>query len=803
MTIFKHIFVFLILITLSASSRAETVALALSGGGARGFAHIGVLQALEEEGLRPDLIVGSSMGAVVGGLYAAGYSTADLKSIALSTDWSSLFFDKPARRNLFLAQKETSARHILSLRFRGWSPEVPVALSSGQKLSELMFDLAHRAAYQPWPSFDDLKVPFRAVATDLVTGKAVIFSRGDLSEAMRASISLPLVFTPYRLDTLLLVDGGVTENIPVEISRDQGAQVVIAVDLSTGFDPDGSMEMPWELADRVTSIMHQGRNESSRRDADLVITPEVGTHKSTDFANVDRLIEAGYRAAKALMPQIKQAFAKSSHAPAGMEFCSRALYDKFMAATPADSLPPRRYEFPGVTLVPDTLIRSLPMGNDGLRRLALLRRTYTDGSHTLAHATSLELTTDRVLRSRWEEGTIRRITVSGLVRTRADMLLDEFPLSRGDVFDLRRAKRGVNQIYGSDLFETVTLSVTPSDTGSLITIRATERHSPQLRLGAGFSLERKGRGFAEFLNDNMLDIGARLTLFAKYGEMDEEARAGITFDRFPLTTPLDELLQSYLTTDMRGGWKREEFNYYNGRHNITGSYFFDRSGAELWVGRAFRRWGELSGGAQYENIRSGGVPNLPMTIHVTTVGVRSLIDTKDRYPFPNSGIGVNARYDYSFRTDVQSTTFNRIVGMADGYLPLSRRWVVHTKAGYAWNDRELPLWGEFPLGGQESMLGLHDAERYGNTRAQLLGELRFDLISRWLADAYLSAEYTVGAVSPSVQTFPQSSDFQHGVGLSLSLSTFLGPIKFTGSELLRSSLGREQFRLYLDVGHDF
>jgi predicted acylesterase/phospholipase RssA len=801
MTIFKYIFLSILLIT-SSAARADTVALALSGGGARGFAHIGVLQALEEEGLQPDLIVGSSMGAVVGGLYAAGYSTVDLKSIAMSTDWSSLFFDKPARRNLFLGQKETSARHILSLRFRGWSPEVPLALSSGQKLSELLFDLVHRAPYQPWPSFDDLKVPFRAVATDLISGHAVIFSRGDLSEAMRASISLPLVFTPYQLDTLLLVDGGVTENIPVDISHAQGAHVVVAVDLSTGFDPVTNVEMPWELADRVTTIMHEGRNEMSRDEADVVIAPDVGDHKSTDFAGVEQLIDAGYRAARAQMPKIKAAFARSQAKSRGVEFCSRAVQDTFSARTPADSLPPVRYTFSGVTLVPDTVIRSLPEGPTGLRRLSLLRQTYLDGGHSMAHATKMELTPDRTLHSRWDEGVIRKIEVSGLVRTRAATLLQEFPLTTGQVFDLRRAKRGLNQIYGSDLFETVTLSVTPTDTGSLITIRATERPSPQLRFGAGFSLERKGRGFAEFLNDNILNIGARLTLFGKYGEMDEEARGQITFDRFPLTTPMDRLLQSYLTTDLRAGWKREEYHFYNEKHQSVGSYNFERSGAELWIGRAFRRWGEFSWGGRYENVKSGGVPDQP-TVHITAIGLRSLIDTKDRYPFPNRGVGLNVRYEYGLRTGGQGPTFNRVVGSGDAYLPLNRRWVIHGGAGYAWNDRELPLWGKFPMGGEESLLGLHDAEMYGNTRALCNGELRYDLISKWLADAYVSVEYTLGAVSPSVQTFPRSNEFRHGVGASLALSTFLGPIKFTAGELLRSQTQREQFRIYLNVGHDF
>ena len=298
---------------MSTRAQAETFALALSGGGARGFAHIGILKALEEEKLEPDLIVGCSMGAVVGGLFAAGYSAEQIRHMALTTDWSDLFLDRPSRRNLFLAQKETTSRHILALRFRGFAPDVPLALSNGQKLSDLLFDLAQRAPYHPWPSFDDLRIPFRAVATDLISGKPKIFSEGDLAEALRGSISLPLVFSPYRMDTLSLVDGGVFENIPVEIARNQGSDFVVAVNVSSDFIPGRPVEAPWELADRVTTLMQVDRNRQSRALADMVVTPEIGDHGSADFSDIDSLIQIGYESMKASIPELRARLAPRPH----------------------------------------------------------------------------------------------------------------------------------------------------------------------------------------------------------------------------------------------------------------------------------------------------------------------------------------------------------------------------------------------------------------------------------------------------------------------------------------------------------
>ncbi|HEY3295125.1 MAG TPA: patatin-like phospholipase family protein [bacterium] len=803
MTLSKYLFLIFAAVLLSGTARAETVALALSGGGARGFAAIGVLQALEEEHLEPDLIVGTSIGAVLGGLYAAGYSATELRTIALNTEWNKIFLDRPSRRNLFLAQKETVSRHILSVRFRGWSLDVPTSLTSGQKLSELLFELVHRAPYQPWPSFDDLRIPFRAVATDLISGKPIVFKSGDLAEAMRASISMPLVFAPYRMDTLLMVDGGVAENIPVNTAREQGADVVVAVDMSATPATDENLTLPWELVGRVTTIMQSERRDASVSRADVVIAPDLDEHHSTDFSDIPILISAGYLAAKAQMPLLRTKFhrADSSAAACASSFCSRARYRDFKQTLNCNSLPPAGYVFTGVNHMPDSTINDLPPGKDGLKKLVWLRQAYLDVGRTLAHATRLDVTPDHKLSSHWEEGHIRQITVEGLHRHRESSLLREFPLTQGDVFNLRWAKRGLNQIYGSDLYESVNLAVQSSDSGAALKLRVVERPSPQLRFGAGYSLERRGRAFVEFLNDNTLDIGARLAVFGKYGEKDEEARLGLTFDRIPFSTPLDDFLQSYTTIDLRSGWSRSEFNLYRQHHSV-GDYFFERSSAELWVGRAFRRWAEVSWGLRHESVLSGGMLS-PSRDQTTYLGVRTLVDTQDSYPFPSSGLAFNGSYEYGLRSRSTDRFFNRVMARADGYIPLTKRLVVHGRGDYAWNDRIMPPWALFPLGGEGSLLGLHTAEYLGNVRTSLLGEVRYDLISRWMADAYLSATYTVGAVSAASDPLPRADEYQHGIGVSFSLSTLLGPMRFTASRLISTRLAPDQTVFYLNLGHEF
>lgn len=816
-----------LLLALPSALRAQPrVALALSGGGARGFAHLGVMRALEEAKVPVHLIVGTSMGAVVGGLYASGYTLNELEGIIHTVDWSDILLDRPARRNLFLAQKETNARHILAMRFRGWMPEVPKALTTGQKLNDLLFHLTKTAPYQPVTSFDDLKIPFRAIATDLVTGQRIIFRQGDLCEALRASISMPLVFVPFQLDTLELVDGGVLENIPVKTARDEGGNFVIAVDATTPVASDDRAEQPWELADRVTSIMHIKDNSLLDESADFTLIPALGGFRSTDFGNVDAIIQSGYDAAKQAMPlllaRLSQAgvslqdsavgqktgmTAESMTLQESLDFLVRnsqgTIYDDPSRPFPSTAEAPmiRAVHFTGSTINSDsTLARFFdsllgkPLDlRDGLKACQATVSFYRREGYSLMRINRITLDSKGTMVVAIDEGQLQDITVQGLRRNRPWAVLREFPLRVGDRFVLRKAERGIAQIYGTDLFESVLLSLSPGQQGTRAILRLRERESPQLRLGAGFSSERKGRGFAEFLNDNVGGLGARLSLFGKYGELDEETRGRLVFDR---------IFKTYLTLELEACWMREEFNFFNRQHDKEGFYFFERTMGDFWLGQQFRRWGQLATGLAFETIEGGGIPDEPKT-QLAIVRARSLIDTEDKYPFPSHGIKFAGIYDAAVRQWSDDRAFNRLDIGAEFSNPVVRRTIFHASGRYQWNDRKLPLWASYHLGGRESLLGLHDAERTGNVRLSGLFEVRYDLISRFLADAYVSLLYTVGATSELSNPLPDGNTYSHGVGVSLSLSTFLGPFVFTYGHLLPSHTGTDQPRIYIDLGHKF
>ena len=283
-----------------------TVSLALSGGGARGLAHIGVLKALEEHDIPVQLIVGTSMGAIIGGFYSAGFSAAEIERIVAEIDWNSIFSDRTYRSQLLLSQKQFPQRHVLQLRLDGFLPIIPSAITQGQLVFQTLYNKLLASRYQSANHFDRLKIPFRAVATDLVTGRRTVLEDGDLAEAINASLALPLIFSPVEIDSMMLVDGGIMENLPVQAAQESGGDLVIAVDVSSPLRKWDDISTAFEVADQVTTIMMIGSTKESRARADVLILPELAGYNGADFGKATALIDSGYAATIRRLPQIKE-----------------------------------------------------------------------------------------------------------------------------------------------------------------------------------------------------------------------------------------------------------------------------------------------------------------------------------------------------------------------------------------------------------------------------------------------------------------------------------------------------------------
>lgn len=273
------------------------IGLALAGGGAKGAAHVGVLKTLEELNIPVDYIAGTSMGAIIGGLYATGMSADELREALLAVDWTDALSDSPRRQDLSFRRKEEKTRYPFDIEggLRKGGIRFPSGLRTGQKLGLLLQELTLRAGgvYD----FDDLPIPFRAVATDIETGDPVVLDHGSLSTALRASMAIPAVFTAVNLDGLTLVDGGISNNVPVDVVRAMGADIVIAVDLRA---PDSEAEIAsyLQVMGQLTNFLTSKNMENQLAQADVVIHPDVTGYTTMGFDKVGELHDLGYRQAQ-------------------------------------------------------------------------------------------------------------------------------------------------------------------------------------------------------------------------------------------------------------------------------------------------------------------------------------------------------------------------------------------------------------------------------------------------------------------------------------------------------------------------
>jgi len=274
------------------------IGLVLSGGGANGFAHIGVLKVLEEQGIKPDYITGTSMGSIVGALYALGYSASQLEDIVKSTDWNDVLSDKISIRNIPIFDKKDYPGYPVKMSItHGIKPRLPAGMIQGQKAQNLFSRLTWIS--HQYPDFDAFPIPFRCVATDIISGKAIVFKDGDLAEAMRASMSIPTVFSPVEKDDMLLVDGGVIRNFPVQECLEMGADIIIGV--YTGFSENPQKEdlqSMVKILARSTAFQGILLAKEEAKWTDVFMTPDLSDFGPDQFTKSKGIIAQGVAVAR-------------------------------------------------------------------------------------------------------------------------------------------------------------------------------------------------------------------------------------------------------------------------------------------------------------------------------------------------------------------------------------------------------------------------------------------------------------------------------------------------------------------------
>ena len=827
--------------------RRPRIGLALSGGGARGFAQIGVLKVLDKHGISVDCIAGTSMGSFVGGLYASGYTAAQIDSLAHTVQWEDIVQDAPPRRQLFLGQKEKKSRSILQVRFHRLSFDFRPAYTAGQKLTLLLNSLLLNAPCPVSRGFDGLPIPLRIVCTDLLSGNKVVLKRGALADAIRASMAVPLLFTPVSYGDSLLIDGGLVENMPVTEAKNMGADLVIAVDTSSKIRERDALQAPWEIADQVTTIMQQDQVRFQLGLADVSIQPRLDGISNTDFGRIDDMVRTGEEAAEEALSKIEALISRSASAPDEPSFWVESVsIEGTVAVLPVDVLPhfeskrsmnlgeirwmaqsiyqsgffmnvsaqfdtlakaltffveeyPRveSIRFMGNTVFTDSLLAALletkpgqplnyQMGRRDVKNIIAL---YQRSGYALAHIEHVRFS-DGSLEIGIDEGRIDGIQLIGNRRTKPFVILREIPLKPGDLFHVALLRQGLENVYSTGYFEAVRFEVDFDQGRQSLRFRLAEKGFTLLRAGTHYDTERLGQGFLELAEENVLGMGGEASFTGLIGKRD----------RFVQTTlRADRIFKTFVTARFNLSYQVREYPYYE---NNRVAYFYRLRTLEqsVLMGQQMKRFGTISFQLKNEHIRldpfDRGI-SLGEQSDIRSFTLRSEVDTRDRMPYPSSGKHHILEYETALHFLGSEVSYFKIVSSMESFYPLGRGLVFHPRINWGTADPTVPFAKQFHLGGMDSFLGLHEDALVG--KQFLLGstELRLRLPGPDWLETHVSVRYDLGGIWGQYTNI-DLEDFRNGIGALLLVNTPIGPMQAAWG---RTNKGRTA--AYFSMGYRF
>lgn len=791
-----------------------SVTLVLSGGGARGFAHIGVLDVLDSAGIEVDLIVGTSIGASIGGLYAVGYSPKQLEEFALRTNWQEILgFDDEARRTerIFTQKDEESA--LLSLRFKGFfEPVLPRGISYGQRWTMLLNSMVINApGGVPSDFLTQTRVPFVAVATDILSGRRKLLTSGDLTAALRASATWPIMFSPVMgSDTSVFVDGGILSNIPVDIGKLAGSQTIVASNTTAGLKHRDDIQTPWDVADQVVTIMMREQIAEAIRTADVVLTPSIA---HDDFERIAEMIEAGRTIARARLPELLQKIRK---------------HEATTAVVSSDTLLPQLWDVRVWGLDLQDSLQQLPLLRNGKPVVrSSVRRELTDPAIAAARQRGLMLSTvdSVVFYPRYgradiymDPGRIRHVIVGGDGGVHPDVVLREFPIGQGELFEAARAERGISNLIGTGLFEFVGLELEPrhpqgsaqyivrSDTPRVIVNDARDslwdlrlvvqaKAANVLRLGVLADNEFGSQFWLELANENLFGSGTDLSLSGHLGPQSRKAAA-----RFEAP----KLFRSIATLFLQAYTGYKDIPEYRTTLNLTRGSIVSSIrksvreikdvGVRFRMGGQFGRIGALTAEYRLEQQRNFDLQlreNIEEPITLASLRSDLVFDSRDDRAYPTEGSYVGAFAEAAFSELGSSVGFTKLFFDAEQTLSLSRLHKIIPRFSIGFGDLTLPRQEHFILGGIESFYGLNEYESRG--RQMIRGSLTYQVAipHTLIFPTFVAFRYDLGATWLN----PEAIKFEalvHGIGVQVGVKTPFGLARFGIGENLRFT--REEVR---------
>lgn len=753
----------------------QRVGLVLSGGGAKGFAHIGALKLLDSLHVPVDAIAGTSIGAIIGALYAVGYSAKELEHMALTLDWRAIFTDTPPRRTLPYFQKKDTGRYQLEFGLKGLKPLPPSGLIRGQKVLLLLSRLTF--AYEHVDDFDALPIPFRCVAVDLVSGNEVVLRRGSLARALRASMSIPTVFSPVDWGDSLLIDGGLLNNLPVDVAREMGADYIIAVNVGSPLKDRKDLQSLLDVLEQSINIPAYPREKANIEDANLLISPDLTGFTAADFATnkIAGMIRRGYQAAQQKLPELIRLQQRITPAQemiaAGEE--NTGLPQQIFGVTisgnttlPFDYLHRMLKIAPGDTFNADSLNQRFAgmYGSGLIEHIDFEKRPVSDRYVKL------------FIRIKEKQAPlIHGISIEGNRRVPFGFIYRLLGYKPGDRFDLDKLEQRITDLYSLGYFETVHYEIEPvSEHKIRLILRVKEREVGALRFGLRYDDFHQAVAALSMQGTNILVPGLRME--------NELQFAGLTRFRFKAFYPSRTLdLPAY--PFIRIAYKSLPINIFETTGQKIASYQ-DRSWtAGMGIGFLFGKSWNLEAEYNYEAMNIEPEIAFPdaeifpiWRDELRKVQVTANFDVLDDVLLPRRGYRIRAEFEGSFRKLGSQLEYKRTEVSADFYASVGRRHTARLLAYWSRGSWDLPLYKYFYLGGPETFVGLDYHQLAGNR----INLMRFDYRYEYRENLFFKLIVNT-AFNYSYDAAPQPLQVKQiwGYGVAVKYLSPFGPLEMT------------------------
>ena len=823
------------------------IGLVLSGGGARGIAHIGVLRILEENNIPIDYIGGTSFGALVAAFYASGYTPYQIEQIMKNLDWQGIINPQLEREKYYFYARQQKDKNIIRIQFKNWKIQFPSALSNMQKMRIRMAEYFTRANYISKNDFSKLHPPLFIIATNILDGMQNEFTNGNLIDALLASLAVPFVFSPVEIDTVLYLDGGLTNNLPISVMKRKPVDKIIASNTSSFLRKKKDLKSALGIGDQIINIMMKQSIDQEMQLADVVLRPASEQLTNTEFDKVEQFIKLGEDTTRNKINQIKKLLYSSSvdtsyfidkvviltdhetpldihylpehynyHYNEIINYLRMLKHHPAIKGLVASLIVKGKNTTLRIEIEKNPLLKKIDIcGNtiytqqtllDGIGKINYLSQCsiemikkhiedkYVKDGYILAYIDSVNINNNKVT-FHINEGVVANINVQGNEISKCSVIKREINTTTNTIFNINQIRKDIDRIYSTNLFSLVNFDVSLSNNGNVkLDYIVKEVPYGEIGIGASYNTQESSSAYFSVGHKNLFGTGDFGEIYTKFGDQSE---FGIRFSS-------DRLFSTYITQSFL-------INYKSGKDYIKGRKCRCKNGNLIYkIG--ILDYKKLGIGTLIYQAKNAILKDDSSVLNIITdknltlsgLGFQFIYDSLDKMPYATQGLYRKFAYSLfhrSLKSDYNFYRFyldNRIV------YTIFHRLTFDLDTRLVISDGNVPYIAYLQNNPSIDFCGYSNAKIFGEDYVYLSGTLRI-LLKQFVNDPrdrlFLSVKYGCG----DIKSFRSFEDFikdmkglpRSGIAIGLEMGTNFGPI-----ELMYNRSKDDEF-WYFSAGYQF